>query len=290
MQSFGQKLGAQAIISGNMEELGEYYRIRLRTLEVETARVLRVSSVNVRKDDPQIGRLMRGKGFLDTKKLVFGVSGGLGLGLSAIEDDIKDDYGNPSLVITAGWLASVYFAYNENRLFALQLEANELKNSLLIEGVDNIMYNNGVYEDDGSIYRPSSGESKIRDLFTYISLDIPLLARLNFRPIPAMLVSVQAGPYISLPLGEMKNEFHYPNFSQWNGSRDDKIVNMQVGILAGVSAGISVGPGYISARARFMQDLAPVTVEYMGGNVGGAETNLFTRRAIAFLIGYELWI
>ncbi|MDR2445432.1 MAG: hypothetical protein LBD44_05810 [Spirochaetaceae bacterium] len=59
-------------------------------------------------------------------------------------------------------------------MFTLQLEANVVSNS---RG-DNEIYNNGVVEDDGSAYYPNSEEAKIRDLVTYMSLDIPRLSRL----------------------------------------------------------------------------------------------------------------
>ncbi|MDR0784833.1 MAG: hypothetical protein LBE74_02985, partial [Treponema sp.] len=38
MQSIGQKLGAQSIIAGIGEDIGDYYRVRFRTLEVVSAR------------------------------------------------------------------------------------------------------------------------------------------------------------------------------------------------------------------------------------------------------------
>jgi len=49
-QAIGQKLGAQSIISGSIEDLGDYYRMRLRTIEVETAAIQILTSVNVQKD------------------------------------------------------------------------------------------------------------------------------------------------------------------------------------------------------------------------------------------------
>ncbi|MDR0503155.1 MAG: CsgG/HfaB family protein [Treponema sp.] len=49
-QAIGQKLGAQSIISGSIEDLGNYYRMRFRTIEVETAAIQVLTSINVRKD------------------------------------------------------------------------------------------------------------------------------------------------------------------------------------------------------------------------------------------------
>ncbi|MCL1836007.1 MAG: penicillin-binding protein activator LpoB [Treponema sp.] len=49
-QAIGQKLGAQSIISGNIEDIGADYRIRFRTIEVESAAIQVLTSITVRKD------------------------------------------------------------------------------------------------------------------------------------------------------------------------------------------------------------------------------------------------
>jgi len=49
-QAIGQKLGAQSIVSGNIEDMGANYRIRFRTIEVESAAIQVLSSFNVQKD------------------------------------------------------------------------------------------------------------------------------------------------------------------------------------------------------------------------------------------------
>ena len=284
-QSFGQKLGAQSIISGFMEDLGEYYRIRFRTLNVETARVQGLQSANVRKDDPQIKRLIQGERFMDTKHFTFGAGAGLGPGLYSL-GDITEDYEDTAMVSTFNLQASIYGAFNISPLFALQLELNVLNNGFIIDAVDMYIYEiEGVFDDDFSRYFPTREEAQIKDWFTYMSLDIPLLARFNFRPVPVVLISVLAGPYVSLPISELKNEYHYPNFSQQNDTDTIKILNVQYGVLAGLTAGLSVGPGYITARARFMNDLVPIVADYWGDK----ELDLFTRRVVGFSLGYELW-
>jgi TolB-like protein len=60
-QQIGQKLGAQSIISGSIEDLGSFYRIRFRTIEVVSAAIQVLSSINVRKDN-QIATLMSNQG------------------------------------------------------------------------------------------------------------------------------------------------------------------------------------------------------------------------------------
>jgi len=60
-QAIGHKLGAQSIISGSIEDIGSNYRIRFRTIEVVTAAIQVLSSMNVKKDN-QIMVLMGGGG------------------------------------------------------------------------------------------------------------------------------------------------------------------------------------------------------------------------------------
>jgi TolB-like protein len=50
MQSIGQKLGAQSIVSGSFAEVGEGYRLRFRTLSVETAAIQVLTNANVKND------------------------------------------------------------------------------------------------------------------------------------------------------------------------------------------------------------------------------------------------
>ncbi|MDR0624509.1 MAG: P13 family porin [Treponema sp.] len=57
-QEIGRKLGAQSIVSGSIEDLGQFYRIRFRVIEVVSAAIQLQPSKNVRKDN-QLAALMR---------------------------------------------------------------------------------------------------------------------------------------------------------------------------------------------------------------------------------------
>ncbi|MDR1230313.1 MAG: P13 family porin [Spirochaetaceae bacterium] len=50
MQSIGQKLGAQSIVSGSLAEVGGEYRLRFRTISVETAAIEVLTNATVRND------------------------------------------------------------------------------------------------------------------------------------------------------------------------------------------------------------------------------------------------
>jgi TolB-like protein len=49
-RAIGRKLGAQVIITGSFETLGDYHRFRMRAIEVETVAILETYSANVRGD------------------------------------------------------------------------------------------------------------------------------------------------------------------------------------------------------------------------------------------------
>ncbi|MDR0909793.1 MAG: CsgG/HfaB family protein [Spirochaetaceae bacterium] len=49
-QAIGKKVGAQTIISGSMTALGSRWRVRIKALEVETAKVLGMQTYNVKED------------------------------------------------------------------------------------------------------------------------------------------------------------------------------------------------------------------------------------------------
>ena len=49
-QAIGQKLGAQYIVTGTFESIGNYYRFRVRVIEVETAVIQVTYSANVQND------------------------------------------------------------------------------------------------------------------------------------------------------------------------------------------------------------------------------------------------
>jgi TolB-like protein len=97
-QSIGKKLGAQTIISGSLSPLGNRWRMRIRALEVETAKVQGIRTYTVKKD-PVLSRFMPkttgeklGTGALN---IVFGLG-------SYLERDLAG-----GLTVTAGYAAAI---------------------------------------------------------------------------------------------------------------------------------------------------------------------------------------
>jgi TolB-like protein len=100
-QSIGRILGAQSIVSGRFEDMGNNYRVIFRTIAVETAELQALSSVNVRKDS-QIAALM-GEEVINPGVLwgygALNIAFGLG---SYLQGDIRS-----GLFVTGGYVLSL---------------------------------------------------------------------------------------------------------------------------------------------------------------------------------------
>ncbi|MDR2111281.1 MAG: hypothetical protein LBP32_08220 [Spirochaetaceae bacterium] len=110
--------------------------------------------------------------------------------------------------------------------------------------------------------------------FTGLSLQIPLIAKLNFYP-GKFRISPFLGGYVFLPLGKMKTSAidEEASFSY--------SLSPPLGVLGGVSAGFPLGPGIIFADIRYAVDLAEPELQ-------GGEGKTYRRHGAALSLGYEL--
>jgi hypothetical protein len=109
--------------------------------------------------------------------------------------------------------------------------------------------------------------------FTTLSLQFPLLAKLNFYP-GKFRVSPFLGAYVIVPLGTIKTAHHNETASY------DYAYSPPLGLLGGLSVEFPLGPGLIFADLRYSADLGEI--ELQGGNM---ET--YTRHTAALSLGYE---
>jgi hypothetical protein len=100
-QAIGKKLGAQTIISGSLSPLGNMWRMRIKALEVETAKVQGVITYTIRKDSvlsnllpPKTSKTTGGKVGTGALNIFFGLG-------SYLEGDISG-----GLTLTAGYVAT----------------------------------------------------------------------------------------------------------------------------------------------------------------------------------------
>jgi TolB-like protein len=99
-QAIGRKLGAQTIISGSLTPLGNLWRMRIKALEVETAKVQGVRTYTIRKDAVLSNLLPKttgdkvGTGALN---IIFGLG-------SYVDGDLSG-----GVTLTAGYAAAIGF-------------------------------------------------------------------------------------------------------------------------------------------------------------------------------------
>jgi len=124
---------------------------------------------------------------------------------------------------------------------------------------------------------------------SYSSLDIPILLRYSFRDRPSF--GVEAGPYLSIPLGKMKYSLVDGSQSTDPTLEEPVSINLNFGMAIGIFAGFPLGPGRITGNIRYIFDFLPVK-----GNIfydfntlypQFMNTDLFYRRGILMMLGYE---
>jgi hypothetical protein len=190
--------------------------------------------------------------------LHLGLRAGPSLGIYIPEDDTAftggDSYGAS---LSAGFQASVEIT----PLFSVQVEA--------------------VFTwDDGSRweYEFVSGDNDIisyQKRFNGYSLQVPLLAKLNFYP-GKFRVSPFLGPYVVVPLGRMDVE------ERASGGSYAYSYSPPLGLLAGLSAAFPLGPGMIFADIRYTADFSSPELRDSGG------MKTYIRNAAALSLGYEI--
>jgi hypothetical protein len=144
-----------------------------------------------------------------------------------------------------------------NSLFSVQLE-------LLFTG-DTLVYRG--LEDS------SSGPVLMNKKYTNLSLEIPVLGKMNFR-VGKIRLSPLAGFYATIPLGETK----YRDKDGKEGSYSWSVSN-PLGFTAGLEGAAPCGPGMIFAGLRYGVDFGEMSI-----NNGERK---YRRNMISLYLGYE---
>ena len=109
--------------------------------------------------------------------------------------------------------------------------------------------------------------------FKALSLQFPLLAKLNFYP-GKFRISPFLGVYAVVPLGDIETAKHDEK------SSSSYSLSPPLGLLGGVGAEFPLGPGLIFADLRYSADLGDT--ELRGGDMG-----TYIRHTAALSLGYE---
>jgi curli biogenesis system outer membrane secretion channel CsgG len=246
--SIGKKIGAQSIITGVVEGFGELYRLQIRSIEVETAKI-QAMHIYIIGESEILARLTE----KEYKKLYLGAMPGFSIHL------FNKGGGNFSI---DGAFSAEFFI---NEMFSLQTGLFFTSDAMTVSGPKN------VYDDAGNLkYSYDSTES-----FTTASLSFPLIAGINFYP-SIFSLSVHGGLYVDVPINSVyKDSF----FGTENGFERDVFF----GYAVGGSAGVKLGPGILFFDMRYLGDFIPAKA-----TIHNAPVELYTRHIIAFGIGYKI--
>lgn len=120
---------------------------------------------------------------------------------------------------------------------------------------------------------PSGGSTLALESAPFVSwsLMIPLNLKMTLRR-PTYFVAVFGGAYVTLPLGEMKQESSGKTFKYF--------FEPPIGITVGINSGVKAGPGYVFVDIRWNADL--------GEKVMDSGEAFYKRGMISLSLGYEV--
>ncbi|MDR2951713.1 MAG: PorT family protein [Treponema sp.] len=113
---------------------------------------------------------------------------------------------------------------------------------------------------------------------TYSSLDIPILFKYAFLKKP-LVVGALGGPYLSFPIGKMKDKISVSGYSVSDESDTEGIT---FGMTLGAYAGFPLGPGRIVGDMRFIFDFNQIQATYQN-----VTRKVLRRNGLVITAGYE---
>lgn len=244
----GKQLGAQTIIIGSFDPIGSRYKLVIRVLDVKSGKLQgQPPAFHVRSD-----MVLQD---LERRRLYLGARAGLSPGFYGNGGELlnRTEFSSQTLKDNSPFKrppdVAVYTSVSIWSLLALQAEALYTRDSFSLNYDSNTM------------------------TVSYNSLIIPLLAKAVYRP-SFLTVQGFAGPYLSLPLGQME-------IKHSNGSYNADFPLM-FGIMAGGGLGVKLGPGSVMADIRYAMDFGNVTANYNGTR------DVSHRNKLCFALGYEM--
>jgi TolB-like protein len=291
-QSIGKKLGAQTIILGSVQPLGNEYRLTFRALSVETAAVQGMQRHDI-KFDKRLSALLRGdlvqpvSELWKYKWLYLGLRGGAGIntGYTGSSTEPIFDFGS----IESSFGVNGAFSINGQITDWLGIQAEFMYTHDTIK-----MKSAGgsVVETEGMNLDSGGGNGE----FTFNSFMIPILAKASFRP-GNFYIACLGGIYFNIPFGEM-NYIGTLQAGDWKGTF--KPVNTNMGLMFGGNIGYHLGPGVLLVDVRYAMDLSSIKFEPTEGSWSMWNDYItkwrfmpnmeFSRSKILFSIGYEIGI
>jgi TolB-like protein len=254
--SIGKKIGVQSIITGMIEELGELYRLQIRSIDIETASIQAMQHYLIGNNNILIR--LTGKEY---KKLYLGAAPGFSIHLFNTDGtDYDGEKGSGSLSFDGTFITEFFI----NESFSLQTGLSYASDTMTISGQKNVYDNFGNLKYSYNIQRS----------FSTKSLSVPLLAGISFYP-SIFSLGIYGGLYVDIPVSSVykdsiaKTEIIFKR-------------NLLFGYITGGSAGIKLGPGIMFFDLRYRGDFTKAKT-----TVNNIPMEMYKRHIIAFGIGYK---
>jgi hypothetical protein len=330
IQGIGHQLGAEIIITGSFTLEGGVYQLRLQALDVRTAQVLGRTNrnvsmnnvlatlLNIKWNDPNAWK---------QKRWYIGARGGLDINFFNFGNGTANFFDKIDMEKLFGGHGAIEAGIQINDFFALQIELIYMHDTVTMNGDGDIYYswlqNKNQLKHIHNFFTTIPGWDEIYFAAPSLTLTtdtllIPIIAKLTARP-SIFEVSGLAGVYFTIPFGNMGFDFSgaaisHPNDTYFNHygvySIDDNLDwdFPPLGLMAGASFGIKMGPGILFTDIRFMMDIMPIKNKEWDGWIRppgydpdnplaaqGISTRidskeLFERRKILISLGYRIGV
>jgi len=269
VRAIGQWLGADYVISGQLDYTGTTYRLRTYAIDIAKGTRIASSSTDLKSNDKQLKYFLapaKSTISLDGNFFVGVEAGGIwGLGTTAnyySEGNLTDWDTIPNI----GFLGTVNVGYAFNRYY-------EHQNFKLQIGAT-FFPDNGYYGTDRGY----------KQTFSYPSLDISLMPYFTSSSYSSdFFFMIGAGPYVSIALSDIKHALG----GYYSNPNNSYIIinNPNFGFIGSIGFGYNFdrGKSRLIFDLRYLSDLFPVRVNL----ANGAEQDILTRRGLALMIGYE---
>jgi TolB-like protein len=279
--SIGQRVGAQMVVSGAIAYLGEFYRLRVQAIEVESARIVGSRAFTV-----QPGRLLAT------------LTGKPWTGPETPDAIPEPEPAQPDTIKAAPPAAKKRPAPapSVTRLFYLGLRGGFSTRSYQ---ASTNLFGTGASAQDTSVDLAAQASVQVFKILAFQaeafvsylpgdyfhlndwpfaelrspSMMLPLLAKLTFRP-GSFLLAGFGGVYFTLPFGAMTLNLNGQDYS-YN-------YTAPMGFIAGGNIGIKLGPGTLFADVRYAGDFDYVRIK---GDWGSRD--IYKRSMASYSLGYE---
>ncbi|MDR2019644.1 MAG: outer membrane beta-barrel protein [Treponema sp.] len=259
IQGIGKLWGAQVIISGSFETLGDRYRLNFKALEVETGRIAAQAAFDVYPDS-RLNSLLSGTGekkitrfsaWLNSndswkhKWLYPGIRAGVSFcdyTLNASESSIAAD-------THAAFNVSALLEAQLSQFLALQTEA-------------------AFSEDKVAVRGAPIGDISLQSY----TLTVPVLLKFTWRP-KTFYLAAFAGPGFVLPLGQL-------NMTA-NGASESYNFSSTIELTAGANIGVKAGSGILFFDVRYNRDFNFVRFD---------NSAQYRRNTVSLSLGYQYGI